>query len=301
MITTFGNKNFVWLLSLLTLILISGIFPPAYGASSMQNAPVDSQARALLPESIKKRGYFIVATNANYPPFEFYIPVNGNPEMVGYDVDTAKALGQTLGIRVKMVNVPFSSIITGLAAHKYDFSISAMSMTKEREKIVDFVGPYYIQHSSVAVQTGNPHNVTKDPLSLCGLTVGVQSGTTQSLTMLPHISKVCEHANKKPLVIRNFKDQNEVSLALASGRVDAQAAMALPLRYMAEHSHGSFVIVPGNRYLPANTGIALPKDSPLEPAIKAALHAIQQNGILNSISRKWGAPENTWLHPVEVK
>ena len=71
------------------------------------------------------------------------------------DVDLAKAIGQTLGLKVKIVKAGFDAIIPGLASGKYDLSLSSFTDSKEREKTVDFV-TYFSAGTSLMVEVGQP-------------------------------------------------------------------------------------------------------------------------------------------------
>ena len=59
--------------------------------------------------------------------------------VIGMDADLAKAIAQLMGLQANVQNIPFDSIIPGLAAGKYDLGMSSFTDTKDREKTVDFV------------------------------------------------------------------------------------------------------------------------------------------------------------------
>lgn len=246
---------------------------------------VDKQAAALVPEDIRQRGVITVAMDATYAPFEYLSPTTG--KIVGYDVDVSNALAAVLGLKAKQLNVRFTSIITSLDAHKYDMSMSAFSITKAREKVVDFVGPYLQSGSVLEVITGNPHGVTLNELALCGHTVGAVKGSTQGSQFLPAMSKQCVASGKAPITINNYATQNEANLALNSKRAEAVFAAFGTIAYQVSLSHDRFQIAPGPQYETTPVGIAMPKNSPLEPAIKAALKVIKEDGVLEGLQKKW--------------
>ena len=84
-------------------------------------------------------GKFTVASNVAYPPFEF--SPKGRPE--GFDIDLMNEIARRAGFEVKYENVQFDSILRGLDADLFDASISAMTITTEREKQIDFSDPYF--------------------------------------------------------------------------------------------------------------------------------------------------------------
>src|SRR5687768_17323688 len=80
-----------------------------------------------------------VASDIAFPPFEF--TKNGRP--VGFDIDLMREIGKRAGFTPKFKNVTFDGIIPGLGNNLYDASISAMTITEEREQSVDFSDPYF--------------------------------------------------------------------------------------------------------------------------------------------------------------
>ncbi len=253
-------------------------------ASAAVSEHVNKEAAALVPQNIRQKGVIVMATDATYAPFEYFSKDN---KIIGYDVDVSNALGAVLGLKVKHVNVKFASIIPGVMAGKYDFSMSAFSITPKRKKVVDFVGPYEMSGSSLEVPKGNPNKLSMDVMTMCGHAVGAEAGTTQSDDFLPEMSKACTDAGKKPITIKTYANQNEANLAMMSGRIVGVLADSGPAAYQARLSKGRFELAPGPSYKPAPYGIVLPKNSPLEPAMKAALAVIKKDGTLDKLKAKW--------------
>lgn len=253
-------------------------------ASAAASEQVNKDVAALVPQDIKQKGTIVMATDATYAPFEYFSKDN---KIIGYDVDVSDALGAVMGLKVKHQNVKFASIIPGIIAGKYDFSMSAFSITPKRAKVIDFVGPYEMSGSSLEVPKGNPLKLSMDIMTLCGHAIGAESGTTQSDDFLPEMSKTCTDAGKKAITIKTYANQNEANLAMMSGRIVGVLADSGPAAYQANMSKGRFELAPGNSYKPAPYGIVLPKNSPLEPAMKAALAVIKKDGTLDKLKAKW--------------
>src|SRR5436309_9791799 len=103
-----------------------------------------SIASAASLEDIKKRGYMIVATEDDYPPFEFV--VDGKP--MGYDHELLSILRKSAGFEVRQEILPWQGILPGVASGKYDVALSAAVITDERVKSLDFTVP--ISESTMA-------------------------------------------------------------------------------------------------------------------------------------------------------
>ena len=107
------------------------------GRKPSSGAGRNARVAAEVPAAVRSKGTLTVAADATYPPNEF-IASNGHT-VVGMDADLAKALTRVMGLKAKIVNATFDSIIPGLASHKYDLGMSSFTDTKERQKTVDFV------------------------------------------------------------------------------------------------------------------------------------------------------------------
>jgi polar amino acid transport system substrate-binding protein len=227
---------------------------------------------------LKTKGTLVVATDASYAPNEFF--GSDNKTIQGMDVDLGEAIGQTLGLTFKFVNVSFDSIIPALG-NRYDLGMSSFTDNKDREKTVDMVD-YFSAGTSFLVpkdSTLNPSSVAE----LCGKKVAVEKGTTQ-------LDDVTAQKKKCSLTILAFPDQNAANLALQSGRADVVLADSPVNAYAAKQSDGAFKIV-GQVYGTAPYGIAVPKDSAhagLAQAISAALQDLKDSGAYDQIMKKWG-------------
>ena len=75
-----------------------------------------------------------MATNAYFPPYEYYEGDN----IIGIDAEVAKAIADKLGMELEIVDIEFDSIITGVQTGKYDMGMAGMTVTDERKESVDF-------------------------------------------------------------------------------------------------------------------------------------------------------------------
>ncbi|MBN9268949.1 MAG: transporter substrate-binding domain-containing protein, partial [Mesorhizobium sp.] len=131
-----------------------------------------ASARADDLEKIKSAGELKISMSGQYPPFNF---VNDQNEVVGFDADIGKAIAERIGVKGTIITTAWDGIIAGLLANKYDTVVGSMTITPEREKVVDFVGPYY--HAGRAVFVGeNSKAQSLDDLK--GKTIGVTLGET---------------------------------------------------------------------------------------------------------------------------
>jgi polar amino acid transport system substrate-binding protein len=267
----------------------------ASSSSTASTAPAgggaDQKAASEVPAAVKSKGTLTVAADATYAPNEF-IGKDGKT-VEGMDADLADALAQAMGLKAKVVNATFDSIIPGLAAHKYDLGMSSFTDTKEREKTVDFV-TYFIAGTSFYEKASGGPPIT-DLASLCGTTVAVEKGTTQQDDSTAQ-SKKCKSAGKKPVNVLTFADQNGANLAITSGRAQVGMADSPVADYQVKQAGGQFKTV-GTPYGKAPYGIAIPKDLKLNQAVLDALKALMANGKYQAILKKWGISDGAISNP----
>ncbi len=145
--------------------------------------------------------------DAAYPPFE---SVNSKGEIVGFEVDYAKALCERMKVSCTFQNQDWDGIIPSLMAGKFDVIFSSMNITAERAKRVLFSDMYYATPPVIATSSGNKSDDIS-PAALKGKTIGTQSSTI--------------HANYlerfyKDSDIKLYPTQDEPNQDLASGRLD---------------------------------------------------------------------------------
>ncbi len=241
----------------------------------------DPKIAGEVPKSIASKGTLTVAADATYAPNEFI--ASDGKTVIGMDADLAKALGEVMGLKTSVQNVTFDSIIPGLAANKYDLGMSSFTVTKEREKTVDFV-TYAIAGTSFFVKSPGGPNV-KSLADLCGLTVAAERGTTQESDATAQ-DKKCKAAGKKGVSVQVFPDQNAVNLALSSGRADVDMSDSPPAAYAVEQSNGQFRLT-GKQYGVAAYGIAMPKNNGMAKPVQDALKSLIADGTYQKIFSYW--------------
>lgn len=149
-----------------------------------------------------------VCTDIPYAPFEF--KKDGVP--VGFDIDVIERVAARLGVQLDVLDVSFDDIVSGtsLNARTCDVAISAISITGERARVVDFSSPYFDAQQTLVTPTADG---VSDLSQLGGARIGVQAGTTGET----YLSDFAPSSSK----IVPFPDAGALEDALASGSVDA--------------------------------------------------------------------------------
>lgn len=243
----------------------------------------DQNAVKLLPAAVKAKGTLSVAMDLSYPPTTFMASDNRTP--IGFNPDMARLIAAELGLKLQINNVKFDTIITGLQADRYDFTASTMGATSDRLKVLDMVD-YVNSGTGVSVPYGNPQKLSTH--TLCGHRVAVPSGSTAELQWLPQLSEQdCTSKGKAAIKSVSLPSVNDALTQLVSKRIDAVMYDFISLEWAAAQQPKTFdVLKPLVATKPAT--VALKKDSPLTPAVKAALQSIIDDPKYTQALGRWG-------------
>ncbi|WP_233236953.1 transporter substrate-binding domain-containing protein [Bordetella sp. LUAb4] len=212
-----------------------------------------------------------VVTDATFPPMEFV----ENGKMTGFDVELTEALAKAMGKKVEWTQIDFKGLIPGLVSKRFDMAVSAIYITDERRKVVDFGDSYYAGGLVAMVKADN--SSIKSPKDLDGKQVSVQVGTKS-------VSFVKDNYPGVKLVEVEKNDQ--MFNLVAIGRADA-AVTGLPAAYQYVRTRGGLKVLPEQLTTEAY-GMAVRKDMPeLTTALNKALAQLKADGTYDAIVKKW--------------
>lgn len=250
--------------------------PEGWQPSTVQ---VNTDARALLPPKVAKRGTLIIGTNPPFAPAEFK---DSSGAIIGFDIDLAQAVAETLGLKLEVREQDFNLILPAVAAGSVDFGASGFTDNAERRKNYDFVN-YLTAGIQWAARPESPVN----PDEPCGLTVAVQRGTVSDTDDVPARSDACIEQGKPPVKKLAFESSDAAATALILGRADALSADSPVTAYAVARSKGKIITV-GGLADAASYGWPVPKGSPLAPALASALDSVIASGEYERIMKQWG-------------
>lgn len=212
-----------------------------------------------------------VGTDATFPPMEFV----ENGKRTGFDIELVEAVGKAMGKQVEWVDIDFKGLIPGLISKRFDMAVSAIYITDERKKVVDFTEPYYAGGLVAMVKEGNTSiNKLAD---LDGKKVSVQVGTKSVGYLTQHFPKV-----QRVEVEKNQEMFNLVDI----GRADA-AVTGKPAAYQYVRTRPGLRVIE-EQLTTEEYGMALRKDSAeLTKAVNAALAKLKSDGTYDAIVKKW--------------
>ena len=265
----------------LTSIIIGGLFAgcgTSNSASSSKNTDIissikkDDSLASSIPASYKSAGKIKFGLDDSYPPMEYRDDKN---TLVGFDVDLGNAIGKKLGISTQWVSTDFGGIIPALDSKKFDIILSAMSITDDRKKSINFSDPYIV--GGPIIITKKSTTSIKEPNDLIGKSVGVQLGSTG------------DDAVSKISGVKSIKKYDKIPEALqdlTAGRIDAVVADDQVGRYYMALASNQFVVAGKMKDEPLGMGFRK-EDQALTEVVQKAINELKAEGTLSKISEKW--------------
>lgn len=178
-------------------------------------AAADASAQTL-PEHIAKSGTVRAALDVPYVPMEYRDPDSG--ELVGFDVELAKAMADILGVKIEYQEGAFETLTPALQSKRVDMIMSGFYDRPARREYFDFInylaagGQFFTLQSSESL---------KEPADLCGKTVSTIRSTSYPETIKGFSDETCVKAGKEPITISEDSDVPQMLINVKSGRSDA--------------------------------------------------------------------------------
>lgn len=249
------------------------------GATLLVTGAAAGTAMADTLADVKKAGVLTVATEMQFPPFDFL----ENNEYKGVDRDLIDEVAKELGVKAKHIDLPWTSVLPGLEAKKFDLVIAPVTITKERMKRYAFTVP--ISEATAAMMKRADDKSINKPEDIAGKKVGGGKGTSQ-------LAQVKEFGQTLPTPpdVREYVDSNQSYADLAAGRIDASVNSLPNLAFAAAQRKETFAVVLPPFGKPSYfswVGRLDENDKSLIEAVNAALVKIQKDGRMATIQKKW--------------
>ncbi|MUL84275.1 ABC transporter permease subunit [Mycobacterium sp. CBMA247] len=256
---------------LLGLLLIVAVLMTACGGKA-----------AHTDEPLKSAGVIRVGTEGVYSPFSYHDAATG--QLVGYDVDVARAVADKLGVRVEFVETPWDSIFAALEANRFDVVANEVTITPERQAKYDLSQPYSVGEGVIVTRADDNSISSLDDLS----------GKVAAENATSNWSQIARKAGARVETVEGF---SQAITLLNQGRVDVVVNDSIAVyAYLAETNDKS-VKIAGTVGEKSEQGFAARKNSGLLPELNTALDELRADGTLAAISQKYlkanasGAPE----------
>lgn len=246
----------------------------AVAISGCASKPEEALAPLVEPPVIAQAGVLRAGVDLGYPPF------GGVDEGVqaGLDVDVAAALADRFGLRLEIVSVTTSDVVSALGSGTVDVVIAALPITDALLADVTFAGTYVTD--GPVFFAPDSQGATLSIEALGGRPVGVQENSESYWLMEDALGEGAT---------TTFKSVREAFLALEAGTVEAVVADGIVGAYIARDFPG--IAFAGQAAAAKPLGVAVRKDATeLEKAVRAALDQLAGDGVLGQLRSKWSTP-----------
>ena len=252
----------------LLLVLAMTVAFVACGTENKKETANDAETKTDF--TLAEDGFLTMATNAEFPPYEFY----ENEKIVGIDAEIAEAIANKLGLKLKIEDMKFDSILASVQSGGVDIGVAGLTVTDERKKSVDFSSSYATGVQSIIV-TEDSTIATVDDLS--GKKIGVQLSTTGDI----YASDDYGDEN-----VTKYNKGADAVMALLGGEVDAVIIDDQPAKVFVEENEGLKIL--DTEYVTEEYAIAISKDNKaLTEKINVALEELVADGTIDTIVAKY--------------
>ncbi len=264
------NKTLKNILIALAVILLLVMVLSFAGCGKKEEAPVSTD----LLETIQTRGTIIVAMEGTWAPWTYHDEAD---QLVGYDVEVAKAVASKLGVECEFVEGEWDGLLAGLSAGRYDIMVNGVDITGDRQKTYDFSAPYAYNRTAVIVSGDNQEINALEDLK------GKSTANTISSTY-------ATIAEEYGATVTGVDDLNQTFELLLSGRIDATLnAEVTYYDYMKAHPDANIRIAALTKDT-NQVGIPMRKGSEtaaLREAVDKALAELSADGTLTELAVKY--------------
>ncbi|OUS05091.1 amino acid ABC transporter [Rhodobacterales bacterium 52_120_T64] len=207
-----------------------------------------------------------MGTEGAYPPYNF---INDDGEVDGLERELGDRLCEIAGLDCVWVVNDWDSIIPNLVSGNYDTIIAGMSITDERDEVIDFTQEYIPSDPSAYVALAGADSA--------GDVVAAQSATIQA-----------SHVASSGATVVEFASPDETVAAVRSGEVDSVLADRAFLADIVADSNGELVFVGDNVSIGGGVGIGVREsDGDLKTALNVAIDVMKADGTLNEMVKRW--------------
>ncbi|MEG1835631.1 MAG: transporter substrate-binding domain-containing protein [Oscillospiraceae bacterium] len=225
----------------------------------------------------KAKEKLIMATNANFPPYEFIEGEGG--KVIGIDAEIAGKIAEKLGMELQIEDVEFGSIVTGVQSGKFNMGMAGMTVTDERKQSVSFSNSYAKGIQVIIVKEGSTIKTTDD---LVGKKIGVQQDTTGDI----YASDTPDNGGFGKENVVSFKNGADAVTALTTGKVDAVIIDNEPAKAFVKANTGLKIL--DTEYVSEEYAICIAKENTaLLEKVNKALDELIKDGTVKSIIDKY--------------
>ncbi|MBI5346835.1 MAG: transporter substrate-binding domain-containing protein [Chlamydiae bacterium] len=228
----------------------------------------------------KDTNTLIVGTNAEYAPFAYI----ENNEIIGFDIDVAKEIAIRMHKNIKIIDLPFDSLVPAALVGKVQIIAAGMTFNEERAKKVIFTKPY-IEGDPFMIITKDGASKVTNLNDLKGKKVIVNEGYTADLYL--------SSQNVEGIDVVRLNSPSDGFTALACNRADAFITSNITVNYFFKingmnKQNFAFTPITDPKAFDSYSVVVSPKHSILLNDVEKILEDLKNDGTLEALKKKWG-------------
>ena len=215
-------------------------------------------------------GKLIVGTEAGFAPYEYLV----GDEVKGIDMDIAQAIADALGVELEVQNMDFDGALLAVQQGKVDIVAAGVSVSEEREEVMDFSVKYVDSKDVILVNKADPKVEESSADALEGKVVGVQQG---------NIADLWVSENASPKSVQRYTKFVQAAQDLLNGKIDCIVMDEAPALELVASNDG-LEILAGDALFEDSYAIAIKKDNgQMKAAVDAVITQLQESGQMDEI------------------
>lgn len=247
--------------------------PPLFRAGLLGLTTLLLSAVSGIPAAAQTRT-LVVGSSATYPPFAYETPAK---QIVGFDVDIITAIAQKAGLKLRVINTPWTGIFASLNNGDIDLIVSGVTINDKRKQSYSFTAPYFEARQLMAVPATSTVKTLKD---LTGKKVGVVIGSAGDDIASAAFGKTSPN-------IRRFESTPVMIQELAASGLDAAIGDNGVIAYRVQEQK-RLKTVDDATFPKEYFGIVVKQgNKALLDKLNAGLTAIKSDGTYTTLYRKW--------------
>jgi polar amino acid transport system substrate-binding protein len=262
---------------IITFMLVAGILLAACGGAATPaatTAPTEAPPPASGMPDLGGRSITVAVENA-YPPFNTIDQTTN--QGVGWDYDALAEICKRVKCTPEFKQASWDGIFPAMQAGEYDMLADGVTITAEREEIIDFSIPYVTVGQTLLVRADEAASVDEIKADSARI-VGTQLGTTNEIVAKEHFPTER---------VKSYEDFPATILALLANDIDGVVIDNISATGFMNENPGKLKIA-GQLTSDEQLGFVFPPGSELKEAVDAALTAMQADGTLDQLNKKWG-------------
>lgn len=263
-------KKLIAMILALAMVLSLAACAASKGGASTDPVQTTEGTEAAATFTTVTEGKLTMATNAFFPPYEFY----DGDKIVGIDAEIAAAIAEELGLELVITDMEFDSIITSVKGGSADFGLAGMTITEERLEEIDFSISYASGVQSIIVKEGSAIKSVDDLYAEgAAYKVGVQQGTTGDIYATDDFGSE---------LVTAYSKGNEAVIALMGGDIDCVIIDNEPAKAFVANNEGLTILE--TSYADEDYAACISKENTeLKKAIDAAILKLTEDGTIEAI------------------